>query len=110
MASIADKNKKHMDELTELFKQTRINEAEDYVKKRKVAVMNFGRLNPPHKGHLKLLQFISDRATLLGGEGFVFLSASKNYLPPEKGTKWRDQVKPVTKTTFYSLKSVKCLC
>ncbi len=104
MASIAAKNKKDMDELTELFKQTRINEAEDYIDKRKVAVMNFGRLNPPHKGHLKLLQFISDHATLLGGEGFVFLSASKNYLPPHKGTEWRGPVKPVTKTTFYSLK------
>ena len=96
---------KEMEDLSKLLQITNIREADDKWKKRKVAVMNFGRLNPPHKGHLKLLQFISDRATLLGGEGFVFLSASKNYLPPNKGTKWRDPVKPVTKTTFYSLKS-----
>ncbi len=98
-----------MKELEELLKKVNIRErsekAENYIKNRKVAVMNFGRLNPPHKGHLKLLQFISNRASILGGEGFVFLSASKNYLPPAKGTKWRGQTQRTTKTKFYSLKS-----
>ena len=106
MARIATND---MKELEELFKKTnireRVSKAENYIKNRKVAVMNFGRLNPPHKGHLELLQFISNRASILGGEGFVFLSASKNYLPPHKGTKWRGQTQRTTKSKFYSLKS-----
>ena len=105
MASIAAKNKADMDDLTKLFQQTRINEAEDYIKKRKVAVMNFGRLNPPTRGHYKLLEYIADQAKLLGGKGFIFLSASQNYLPPHKGTKWRPVVNRVTKSTFRSNKS-----
>jgi len=105
MASIAAKNKRDMDELTKLFQQTRINEAEDYIKRRKVAVMNFGRLNPPTRGHYKLLEYIADQAKLLGGKGFIFLSASQNYLPPHKGTKWRPVVNRVTKSTFRSNKS-----
>ena len=77
MATIAeDTTKSDMDELTRLFQQTRINEAEEYIKKRKVAVMNFGRLNPPTRGHYKLLQYIAEQAKLLGGKGFIFLSAS----------------------------------
>lgn len=105
MASIAAKNKADMDDLTKLFQQTRINEAEDYIKKRKVAVMNFGRLNPPTRGHYKLLEYIADQAKLLGGKGFIFLSASQNYLPPHKGTKWRPVVNRVTKSSYYSNKS-----
>ena len=109
MATIAeDKTKAQMDELTRLFQQTRINEAEKYIKderKRKVAVMNFGRLNPPTRGHYKLLEYIADQAKLLGGKGFIFLSASQNYLPPHKGTKWRPVVNRVTKSTFRSNKS-----
>ena len=50
MASIAAQNKKDMDDLTKLFQKTRINEAQDYIDKRKVAVINFGRLNPINKG------------------------------------------------------------
>ena len=102
MTSIAtDTTKADMDELTRLFQQTRINEAEDYIDKqrqRKVAVMNFGRLNPPTRGHLGLLRFISERASDLGGKGFIFVSASQNYLPPHKGTKWRPVVNRVRKT------------
>ena len=106
MTSIAtDTTKTDMDDLTKLFQQTRINEAQDYIKKRKVAVMNFGRLNPPTRGHYKLLEYIADQAKLLGGKGFIFLSASQNYLPPHKGTKWRPVVNKVTKSTFYSNKS-----
>ena len=105
MASIAAQNKKDMDDLTKLFQQTKINEAEEYIKKRKVAVMNFGRLNPPTRGHYKLLEYIADQAKLLGGKGFIFLSASQNYLPPHKGTKWRPVVNRVTKSTFRSNKS-----
>ena len=105
MASIAAQNKKDMDDLTKLFQQTRINEAQDYIDKRKVAVMNFGRLNPPTRGHYKLLEYIADQAKLLGGKGFIFLSASQNYLPPHKGTKWRPVVNRVTKSTFRSNKS-----
>ena len=108
MASIAAKNESDMNELTELFKQTKITNAFDYIKderKRKVAVMNFGRLNPPTRGHYKLLEYIAGRAKLLGGTGFIFLSASQNYLPPHKGTKWRPVVNRVTKSTFRSNKS-----
>ena len=105
MASIAAKNKIYMDELTKLFQQTRINEALHYIDKRKVAVMNFGRLNPPTRGHYKLLEYIADKAKLLGGTGFIFLSASQNYKPPHKGTKWRPVVNRVTKSSYYSNKS-----
>lgn len=106
MATIAeDTTKADMDDLTRLFQQTRINEAEEYIKKRKVAVINFGRLNPPTRGHYKLLEYIADQAKLLGGKGFVFLSASQNYLPPHKGTQWRPVVNRVTKSTFRSNKS-----
>ena len=106
MTSIAtDTTKTDMDEITRLFQQTRINEAEEYIKKRKVAVMNFGRLNPPTRGHYKLLEYIADQAKLLGGKGFIFLSASQNYLPPKEGTKWRPVVNRVTKSTFRSNKS-----
>ena len=106
MASIAAENKKYMADLTELFQQTRITGDEDYgERKRKVAVMNFGRLNPPTRGHYKLLEYIAEKAKLLGGKGFIFLSASQNYLPPHKGTKWRPVVNRVTKSTFRSNKS-----
>ena len=67
--------------------------------------MNFGRLNPPTRGHYKLLQYIAEQAKFLGGKGFIFLSASQNYLPPHKGTEWRPVVNRVTKSTFRSNKS-----
>ena len=73
-----DTTKADMDDLTRLFQQTRINEAEEYIKKRKVAVMNFGRLNPPTRGHYKLLEYIADQAKLLGGKDLYFFSKSKH--------------------------------
>ena len=91
----------------------KVNEAEDYIDKhrqRKVAVMNFGRLNPPTRGHYKLLEYIADHAKLLGGKGFIFLSASQNYLQTHKGTKWRPVVNRVTKSTFSSNKSNEKAC
>ena len=106
MATIAeDTTKADMDDLTRLFQQTKIEDAYNYIKERKVAVINFGRLNPPTRGHYKLLTYIADQAKLLGGKGFVFLSASKNILPPNKGTQWRPVVNRVTKSTFRSNKS-----
>ena len=109
MASIAtDTTEADMVDLTRLLEQTKISKAEDYIDKyrqHKVAIMNFGRLNPPTRGHYKLLKYISDQAKLYGGKGFIFLSASKNILPPDKPTKWRPVVNRVTKSTFRSNKS-----
>ena len=109
MTSIAtDTTKADIDDLTRLLEQTKITQAEEYIDKyrqHKVAVMNFGRLNPPTRGHYKLLEYIADQAKLLGGKGFIFLSASQNYKPPHKGTKWRPVVNRVTKSTFRSNKS-----
>jgi nicotinic acid mononucleotide adenylyltransferase len=104
MASIADKPKTSDEELDNLFKglgiQSQIN-----TELPKVAVMNFGRLNPPTRGHFTLLNYISKQADILGGKGFIFVSASQNYLPPHKGTKWRPVVSRVTKGTYRSNKS-----
>ena len=106
MASIAtDTTKDTMDNLTSLFQETKITKTKALDYKRKVAVMNFGRLNPPTRGHYKLLEYIAEQAKLLEGNGFIFLSASQNYLPPHKGTKWRPVVNRVTKSTFRSNKS-----
>ena len=68
-----------MDDLTRLFQQTKIEDAYNYIKERKVAVINFGRLNPPTRGHYKLLTYIADQAKLLGGKGFVFFQLVKTY-------------------------------
>ncbi|RZD40564.1 MAG: hypothetical protein CXT73_06415 [Methanobacteriota archaeon] len=102
MASIV--NDINNDELSELFGRMGI-QSKISTELPKVAVMNFGRLNPPTRGHFKLLNFISEQATSLGGNGFIFVSASKNFLPPHKGTKWRPPVSQVTKSTYRSNKS-----
>ena len=101
MASITEHE---LDELTKLFQKTNI-QSQIVTELPKVAVMNFGRLNPPTRGHHELLKFISNKATSLGGKGFIFISASQNYLPPHKGTKWRPAVNRVTPRTYKSNKS-----
>lgn len=46
--------------------------------KRKVAVMAFGRMNPPTRGHSVVVQTVMDEARRLHGDHFVFVSKAQD--------------------------------
>ncbi|MDV7397332.1 hypothetical protein RZS08_38380, partial [Arthrospira platensis SPKY1] len=41
---------------------------------RKIAVINFGRFQPPHAGHEVLFDFIEKKSRQLNADGFIFVS------------------------------------
>lgn len=41
-------------------------------------ILNFGRMNPPHRGHEKLVTFIEYLAKKFRGDGYVFLSKTQD--------------------------------
>ena len=59
-------------------------------------VFSFGRMNPPHAGHLKLADAGRNHAKKIGGDHAIYLSQThdgkKNPLPPDKKHKFAKKV------------------
>ena len=59
-------------------------------------VFSFGRMNPPHAGHLKLADAGRDHAKKIGGDHAIYLSQTqdgkRNPLPPDKKHKFAKKV------------------
>lgn len=73
-----------------LFKKL-IFEAED---KDKVAVVAFGRLNPPTKGHLKLMNKLVELAKKYKGKAILFTSHSQD--PKKNPLQYKDKLEYIT--------------
>jgi nicotinic acid mononucleotide adenylyltransferase len=73
---------------------------QDEVGERKLAVFTFGRMNPPTRGHKKLIDAVGDVATNRGGDSFIFVSSThdrkKNPLPYSEKVSFLQQALPGT--------------
>lgn len=81
----------------------------DKIEKKEHVVVSFARMNPPHKGHLKLIKRVKELSVHHGADHIIFLSPShdldKNPLKHSQKLEFIDKLAPGT--NVYKFQNVK---